>query len=79
MKQEIDLKKLKKRWLEKWPSAVVARPEVKAFSGGIISGNYLANIDSDPNQIGPPRIRCGLKTVYDAESLVDWLIARVKM
>ena len=45
---------------EKWPSPYVARNEVKAFSGGILTPKYLANLDSAGK--GPAgRIRVGRK------------------
>ena len=60
---------------EKWPSAYVARHEVKAFTGGIISGGYLANLDSQG--LGPQgRIKVGGKTAYPVDSFIMWLEAR---
>ncbi|NQT55745.1 MAG: hypothetical protein HQ551_05920 [Desulfobacteraceae bacterium] len=55
----------------KWPSAVVARTEMEKFSGGIMSGKYLANLDSQG--AGPERITCGRKVAYPIDSLVAWL------
>ena len=31
---------------ERWPSAIVARTEIEKFSGGLMTGKYLANLDS---------------------------------
>jgi hypothetical protein len=60
---------------EKWPSLFVARSEVKRFSGGILTGKYLANLDCAGK--GPPgRIRVGRKVAYRVDSLVEWLQSR---
>ena len=59
----------------KWPSSWVARTEVEKFSGGMISENYLANLDCLGK--GPAgRIRCGRKVVYPVAELIKWLEAR---
>ena len=54
-----------------WPSAVVARTEVEKFTGGILTGKYLANLDCLGE--GPDRLTCGRKVAYPVESLVAWL------
>jgi hypothetical protein len=59
---------------DKWPSAVVARPELPAFTGGLISSKTQANIDSAGD--GPERIRIGRKVVYPVVPYVAWLRAR---
>jgi hypothetical protein len=59
---------------EKWPSAVVARSEVYSFSGGLIRGSYLANLDSRGE--GPPRQRVGQKWIYPTRPFAGWLRAR---
>ncbi len=57
---------------EKWPSAIVSRSEIKAFTGGVISGSYLANLDAAGE--GPPRVKVGRqKWGYPVKSLVVWL------
>jgi hypothetical protein len=59
---------------DKWQSAVVARTEVERFSGGMISGKYLANLDSQGR--GPARVRCGRKVGYPVADLVRWMRER---
>lgn len=60
---------------EKWPSSVVARSEIKKFTGGIISEKYLANLSSAG--LGPlGRIRVGKKVAYPVADLIAWLEAR---
>jgi hypothetical protein len=55
-----------------WPSSVVARSEVKKFSGGGISPKTLANADSAGT--GPEGLFfIGRKACYPASSLVNWL------
>jgi len=67
----IDLSDLKKCW----PSSVVARTEVKAFTGGLLSEKYLANLDSQG--AGPPgRFKCGGKVAYPVDSFIRWLESR---
>jgi len=56
----------------KWPSSVVARAEVKKFTGGGISPKTIANADSKGN--GPEgRFLIGRRTCYPVTKLVDWL------
>lgn len=60
---------------EKWPSPIVARTEVKAFSGGTVSEKYMANLDSQG--AGPNgRFKIGRRVVYPVSSLIEWLEAR---
>ena len=63
-----------KRLAEKWPSQVVARSEVRLFTGGIISSKSLANAESLGT--GPQSHRYGKKVFYDIDDLVTWLQAR---
>ncbi len=66
-----DLSELKKRW----PSSIVARTEIRTFSGGTLSEKYMANMDSQGE--GPAgRIKIGKKVAYYVDSLVDWLEKR---
>jgi hypothetical protein len=61
-----------------WGSEIVARTEIKKFTGGMISGKYMANLDSQ--RLGPDRVRIGRKTGYPLSGengLVNWLRARV--
>jgi hypothetical protein len=64
------------RLADKWPSAFVARTEIRAFSGGVLSEKYLANLDSQG--AGPPgRFKCGRKVAYPVTELVEWLRNRI--
>jgi len=59
----------------KWPSSVVARSEVSAFTGGLMSEKYIANLDSAG--FGPAgRFRSGKKIAYPVAELIAWLEAR---
>jgi len=57
----------------KWPSSVVARSEIRLFTGGSMSGKTLANIDS--RKQGPPRFIMGKTTVYPVKPLVQWILS----
>jgi hypothetical protein len=61
---------------EKWPSAWVARTEIKKFTGGMIGEKYMANLDSAG--LGPKgRVRIGgRKVAYPVNEFVKWLEAR---
>jgi hypothetical protein len=66
-----DLSSLRKSW----PSPFVARQEIKNFCGGMISGKYVANLDS--RGLGPPgRIKVGRKVAYPVDALIQWLEER---
>jgi hypothetical protein len=61
--------------VSKWPSAIVARTEISAFSGGMVKEKYAANLDSAG--LGcPGRFRIGRKICYPATNLAKWLAAR---
>jgi hypothetical protein len=69
-----DLKSL----ADKWPSTLVARTEIKRFTGGILNEKTMANLDS--LQLGPEgRIRIGRKICYPIESLIAWLEDRASL
>jgi len=60
----------------KWPSAIVARSQVQAFTGGLIKGTTVANLDS--NDEGPPEVvRIGRAVGYPVDSFITWLEHRV--
>jgi hypothetical protein len=68
---------LLKELSEKWPSAVVARSEVRKFSGGLLSEKTLANLDSRGE--GPTgRIRVERKVCYPVAALITWLEGRAQ-
>ena len=56
----------------RWPSSIVARAEVKNFTGGGISPKTIANADSEGN--GPAtRLLIGRRVCYPVSDLVEWL------
>jgi hypothetical protein len=55
---------------------VVARKKLDQYLGGIISKEYMANLDSQGE--GPPRIKFGKNVGYLRDPLVDWLQSRVR-
>lgn len=60
---------------EKWPSAIVGRQQIEAFTGGIMTEKYLAILDSQRR--GPRnRVRIGRKIGYLAHELILWLESR---
>ena len=60
----------------KWPSAIVARSKVQDFTGGLIKGTTIANLDSMGD--GPPEtVRIGRAVGYPVDSFVAWLERRV--
>ena len=60
---------------ERWQAPVVARTEIKVFTGGAMNEKYLANLDSAG--LGPAgRFRLGRKIVYPVRPLVEWLESR---
>ncbi len=62
----------------KWPSSIVARADVKAFSGGVLHPRTLANLDSQGK--GPAgRFKIGKKTVYPVDSLIKFLEERTEV
>jgi hypothetical protein len=61
--------------MKQWKSLIVARTEIKEFTGGLISEKYLANLDSTGK--GPAgRIRIGRKIAYPVVEFVQWLESR---
>lgn len=59
-----------------WPSSFVSRENVEKFTGGLMKGRYLANLDS--LRLGPPRIRVGRKVGYPVDELILWLEKRIQ-
>ena len=60
---------------EKWPSTLVSAPEVKRFSGGLLTGKTLQNLRGLGRPV-PESIKVGNKRAYLASSLADWLRER---
>lgn len=59
---------------KKWPSSIVARKNIREFTGGILSEKYMANLDSLGQ--GPPKIRIGRQVAYPIDDLIKWLEKR---
>ncbi len=56
----------------RWPSSVVARAEVKKFTGGAISPKTIANADSLGK--GPKkRLIIGRRVCYPVQDLINWI------
>ena len=63
---------------DNWPSEIIARTEIKVFTGGLITTGYMANLDSRGK--GPlGRIQSGRKTGYQKRQLVQWLRERSRI
>ena len=63
---------------EHWPSPLIARGEVKNFTGGLLSEKYLANLDS--RGAGPKgRVRIGRKVAYPVNAFIEWLEGRAEV
>ena len=61
----------------RWSSSIVARAEVKKFTGGGISAKTLANADSEGT--GPEgRFLIGRRVCYPISSLINWLRRNTK-
>lgn len=73
LKMEVRMHKQNLKILKKsWPSALVARSEIREFSGGLVSPKTLANLDS--RGVGPrKRFRVGRKICYPIRELIAWL------
>ncbi len=57
---------------EKWPSVLVARMEIKVFTGGLLDEKTMANYDCQGK--GPAnRFACGRKVAYPVKDLIEWL------
>ena len=74
-KQNDFLKELLRRCIREWPP-VIARQDISQYTGGLLSPENLANIDSRGE--GPPRVRLqGRKVGYPSRELADWLKKRL--
>ena len=75
------MKKVEREYLQslkdKWPSAFVVRSEIDRFSGGLLHGRTLANLDCEGK--GPKRIRLGRKIGYQIDDLITWMTERVEI
>lgn len=60
-----------------WPSQIIARREVKRFTGGLFSSGYLANLDCTGD--GPPSFNLGRQRVYPVKDFCIWLVGRLEV
>ena len=71
-----DAREVFEEMAEKWGSSVVARAELKKFTGGILNARTQANRDSLGE--GCEKITLGRTVAYPVKSLVEWLIERAE-
>jgi len=60
---------------ECWPSKLVARTELRKFTGGLLNAATAANLDCQGIGI-PGRLRIGRKVVYPTASVVEYIRQR---
>ena len=61
----------------KYPSTIICRDEVPAFTGGALSAGYMANLDSKGEGPSNP-FKFGRRQCYSVLSLTEWLIGRLE-
>jgi len=59
---------------EKWPSSIVARSEIREFTGGLISPKTWANAECSGE--GPKSFRFGKKRFAHVDDIIQWMNAR---
>ena len=57
--------------VERWPSALVARTKVGEFSCGVLTGKYMANLES--LGLSPERVKIGGRVAYPTRPLAQWM------
>lgn len=65
------------RMVEKWPSELVANSEVRAFTGGVITGKTLQNQAAKGEDV-PPVFHIGKKAVREAAAIAAYLRRRAR-
>jgi hypothetical protein len=70
-KKKIDFSRMAARW----PSEILFRNKVGEFTGGMVSGRTMANLDSSGEGI-EDRFYVGNKTGYFVESFIKWFEKR---
>ena len=76
--REKDLDAILQKMVENWPSEIVARTSIKAFSGGLLNPRTMANLDSLGQ--GPDGVvKCGRKSGYIVRELVSWMRKRMQV
>lgn len=65
-------KDLFQRMADNWEGEIIARTEVKRFTGGMLSPGYIANLDAKGE--GPPgKIKFKGRIGYDKTLFVQWM------
>lgn len=64
--------KIFEQMASKWPSEIVARSEIKNFTGGAVSSKTMANLDSLGQGIAE-RFTIGRQVCYPIAPLTKWL------
>ena len=59
------------KMVEAWKAPVVARTEVRSFSGGALAGKTLANLVSSGQ--GPEYFRFRGRVCYETQKLATWM------
>lgn len=74
--EQNSIEELRKQLEESWPSPIVARRDVEAFSGGLLRRGTLANHDSKGTG---PREKFDFRegAAYSKSSLLDWMFGRL--
>jgi hypothetical protein len=73
---QIELNEMFDRMVANWPSEIVARAKVEEFTGGLLTGKTVANIEADKTKVGPEKIRIGRRAGYPKAKFVEWLKTR---
>lgn len=73
---EQNIEELRRQLEESWPSPIVARRDVEAFSGGLLRRGTLANHDSKGTG---PREKFDFRegVAYGKAALLDWMFNRL--
>ena len=72
---ERGIRKVLQDMASSWPSEIVSRCEIGAFTGGALKERYCANLDSAGKGI-QGRFRIGRKVCYPVNSVIDFLEKR---
>ena len=59
------------KMVEAWKAPVVARKDIRRFSGGAICGKTVANLNS--KGLGPEYIKFRGRACYETDKLTSWM------
>lgn len=76
MREQTQTKDIFDQLVTEWGCPIVARSEVRRFSGGLLNPRTLANLDVR-NEI-PGKFRVGNRVVYQTAQLAGWMRERSK-